>query len=270
MSSPGKAKERLDVLVAAKGLARSREFGQRLIMAGEVLVNGQPVTKPGTRVPVGAEISVVQRPPYVSRGGEKLAAALDRFAIDPTGWVCADVGASTGGFTDCLLQAGADKVYAVDVGYGQLAWSIRQDARVVVMERVNARHLDNLPEVVDFASVDVSFISLRLILPVVKGWLSPDGQVVALVKPQFEAGREAVGKGGVVKDPETHTQVLDEITAFAREVGFHVHGLIPSPLKGPAGNVEFLLWLSLDGRGSVVDTRELIGEVVAVAHDPPA
>jgi 23S rRNA (cytidine1920-2'-O)/16S rRNA (cytidine1409-2'-O)-methyltransferase len=267
MSSRGESKERLDVLVAARGLARSREFGQRLIMAGEVLVDGQPVTKPGTRVPVGAEISVVERPPYVSRGGEKLAAALDRFAIDPKGWICADVGASTGGFTDCLLQAGAAKVYAIDVGYGQLAWPIRQDARVVVIERENARYLHSLPEVVDFVSIDVSFISLRLILPVVEGWLSPAGQVVALVKPQFEAGRDAVGKGGVVKDPETHTQVLRDVIAFACESGFHVHGLIPSPLKGPAGNIEFLLWLSLDMPGQEIDTRELIGEAVTVAHN---
>jgi 23S rRNA (cytidine1920-2'-O)/16S rRNA (cytidine1409-2'-O)-methyltransferase len=270
MSSSGRSKERLDVLLAARGLARSREFGQRLIMAGEVRVDGQPVTKPGTRVPVDAEITVVERPPFVSRGGEKLAAALDRFQIDPTGWVCADVGASTGGFTDCLLQAGASKVYAIDVGYGQLAWSIRQDARVVVMERVNARHLDVLPEVVDCATIDVSFISLRLILPVVREWLTPDSQVVALVKPQFEAGREAVGKGGVVKDPATHTLVLEEITEFAYEAGFQVRGLIPSPLRGPAGNVEFLLWLSLTGHGSAVDDLQgVIEEAVAAAHNPP-
>jgi len=270
MSSSGRSKERLDVLLAARGLARSREFGQRLIMAGEVRVNGQPVTKPGTRVPVDAEIRVVEKPPYVSRGGEKLAAALDRFAIDPTGWVCADVGASTGGFTDCLLQAGAARVYAIDVGYGQLAWSIRQDSRVVVMERVNARHLDVLPEVVDCATVDVSFISLRLILPVVREWLTHTAQVVALVKPQFEAGRDAVGKGGVVKDPATHALVLEEITEFAYETGFQVRGLIPSPLRGPAGNVEFLLWLSLAGHGPAVDLQGLIEEAVAAAHDRPA
>src|SRR5688572_22413661 len=189
---------RLDVILVERGLVESRELARRQIMAGEVEVNGQVETKPGTRVPNDAAILLRAKPRFVSRGGEKLAAALSRFNIEPLGWACADVGASTGGFTDCLLQAGAQRVYAIDVGYGQMAWMLRQDERVIVMERVNARYLDALPEQIRFASVDVSFISLQHILPSLYRWLSTDGEVVALVKPQFEAGRGEVGKGGVV------------------------------------------------------------------------
>jgi 23S rRNA (cytidine1920-2'-O)/16S rRNA (cytidine1409-2'-O)-methyltransferase len=259
-------KARLDVLLLERGLAPSREKGQRLILAGEVLVDEQLITKPGTRVPRGAEIRVKQKPRFVSRGGEKLAAALERFQIDPAGWICADVGASTGGFTDCLLQAGAARVYAIDVGYGQLAWSLRQDERVVVMERVNARYLEDLPEPVDFVSVDVVFIPVRLLLPVLRGWLSPEGQVVVLVKPQFEVGRRQVGKGGVVRDPSLHRQVLHGVTAFAQKEGFAVHGLIPSPLRGRAGNVEFLLWLRPAAHSPSADLEAWIDAAVAEAH----
>ncbi|HEC23415.1 MAG TPA: TlyA family RNA methyltransferase [Chloroflexi bacterium] len=258
-------RKRLDVLLVERGLVESREFGRRLIMAGEVLVDDQPVTKPATRVATGASIRLLKKPPFVSRGGEKLAAALKTFRIDVSGLVCADVGASTGGFTDCLLQAGAARVYAIDVGYGQLAWSLRQDSRVVVMERINARYLETLPEPIDFASVDVSFISVKHILPALKGWLAPAGQVVVLVKPQFEAGREAVGKGGVVRDPQTHSQVLKTVLTYARAAGFRVRGLMPSPLRGPAGNIEFLLWLGLSG-ADVPDPDALVEQVVREAH----
>ncbi|MEA3340772.1 MAG: TlyA family RNA methyltransferase, partial [Chloroflexota bacterium] len=201
------AKERLDVLLVKRGLAKSRSWAQRLIRAGEVRVAGQISDKPGTRVATNAEIAVQARPRFVGRGGEKLEAALARFGLDVAGMAAADVGASTGGFTDCLLQRGARRVYAIDVGYGQLAWRLRNDSRVVVMERTNARYLEDLPEPVDLVTADVAFISLRIILPVAARWLRPDGQVVALIKPQFEAGRREVRKGGVVRDPDVHRRV---------------------------------------------------------------
>ncbi len=264
-------KVRLDLLLVERGLVASREAGRRLIMAGEVLVNGEPALKPGMAVAPDAEVALKARPRFVSRGGEKLAAALARFAITPHGWVCADVGASTGGFTDCLLQAGAARVYAIDVGQGQLAWSLRQDERVVVMENVNARYLEALPEPIDLACVDVSFISLRLILPAVRRWLTAEGQVVALVKPQFEAGRGQVGRGGVVRDPEVHYRVLREIIACGQGLGLMPRGLMPSPLRGPAGNAEFLLWLVLGATPSaLLDAEALIRAVVDEAHGRPA
>lgn len=262
---------RIDMLLVERGLADSRERARRMIMAGEVTVDAGLVTKPGARVPVDAEVSVRSKPRFVSRGGEKLAAALVRFAIDPAGWVCADVGASTGGFTDCLLQAGAAKVYAIDVGYGQLAWELRQDNRVVVMERTNARYLEILPEPVDFAVSDVSFISLRHILPPIRQWLKPRGQAVVLVKPQFEAGRSDVGKGGVVRDAAIHRRVLSDVTAFACEHRFSIRGLVPSPLHGPAGNIEFLLWLGSVEPDSSCVVDSLIDAAVSEAHtQPPA
>ncbi len=238
--------ERLDVLVHGLGHTRSRERARRLIMAGEVRVDGQVVDKPGTRVPAGAEITVEQKPPYVSRGGLKLEKALDEFAITPDDAVVADVGASTGGFVDVWLQRGAKKVYAIDVGYGQLAWPIRQDDRVVVMERTNARYLETLPEPIEFASVDVSFISLDLILPKVQKWLISGGQAVALIKPQFEAGADKVGKGGVVREAATHRRVLERVLYNAKTGGWQVLGLTRSPITGPAGNIEFLGWLGKD------------------------
>ncbi|MDE0609779.1 MAG: TlyA family RNA methyltransferase [Anaerolineaceae bacterium] len=235
--------ERLDVLLAQRGLVDSRSRARAMIMAGEVLVNGQRVDKAGTRVTANATLELKAKPRYVSRGGDKLAAALEAFRPGIAGSVCADVGASTGGFTDCLLQHGAARVYAIDVGYGQLDWTLRQDCRVVVMERSNARHVTHLPEPVDIVVIDVSFISLRLILPVIRNWMKTPANVVALVKPQFEAGRQTVGKGGVVRDPQVHRQVLLQVLTSAREEGFCIAGLLRSPLLGPAGNVEFLCWL---------------------------
>ena len=237
------ARERLDVLLHRRGLAPSRAQARALIMAGEVLVDGERVDKPGTRLPAGATLTLKQRPRYVSRGGEKLAAALAAFPLTVAGQVCADVGASTGGFTDCLLQHGARRVYAIDVGYGQLAWTLRNDERVVVMERSNVRHIERLPEHVSVVVIDLAFISLRLALPVVQAWLTQPAGLVALVKPQFEAGRSDVGKGGVVRDASVHRRVLREILGFARDRGFLVQGLVRSPLQGPAGNVEFLCHL---------------------------
>ncbi|MFQ3565418.1 MAG: TlyA family RNA methyltransferase [Aggregatilineales bacterium] len=236
-------KQRLDILLHDRGLAESREKARALIMAGEVLVDGIRVDKAGMRVAIEAEITVKASPRFVSRGGEKLDAALEAFGIDVTMFVCADVGASTGGFTDCLLQRGASRIYAIDVGYGQLAYALRQDTRVIVMERTNARHLPKLPEPVDLVTVDASFISLRHLLPVVKQWLAESGQIIPLIKPQFEAGKRDVGKGGVVRDRRTHARVLGEVLAFAQSLDLSVCGLVRSPLVGPAGNVEFLAWL---------------------------
>jgi 23S rRNA (cytidine1920-2'-O)/16S rRNA (cytidine1409-2'-O)-methyltransferase len=260
-------RERLDVLMVAQGLAESRPQAQRLIMAGQVAVGDRVVDKPGTEVPVTTEITVKPRLPYVSRGGVKLAAALDAFGLDVHGWIVADVGASTGGFTDCLLQRGAARVYAIDVGYGQLAWKLQQDPRVIVMDRTNARYLENLAEPVHLATVDASFISLKLILPRVQGWLRKGGQIVALVKPQFEARRRQVGKGGVVRDPAVHQQVLENLASWATSEGMGLRGLIRSPITGPAGNVEFLAhWVP--GRADTVDIALLIkASVKAVGGD---
>jgi 23S rRNA (cytidine1920-2'-O)/16S rRNA (cytidine1409-2'-O)-methyltransferase len=236
-------KQRLDILMAERGLAESREKARAMIMAGEVLVADKLIDKPGTRVDMTAAITVKAKPRFVSRGGDKLAASLDAFPIDVSGRICADVGASTGGFTDCLLQYGAAKVYALDVGYGQIAYTLRQDARVVVIERTNARYVEQLAEPVSLVVMDASFISLRLLLPVIQNWLTPTADVIPLIKPQFEAGQDDVGKGGVVKDPRVHARVLDEVLTFAQAQGFATRGLIRSPLKGPAGNIEFLAWL---------------------------
>ena len=239
-------KERLDRLVLARGLAPSREQAQRLIMAGEIEVNGVRADKPGHLVDAAATIAVRQPLPYVSRGGVKLAAALDAFALAVRNLVAVDIGASTGGFTDCLLQRGAACIYAVDVGYGQLAWKLRTDPKVVVLDRTNVRYLDALPGGVqaNLAVIDASFIGLALVLPAALRLLSPEGQIVALVKPQFEAGAADVGKGGVVREPAVHRRVLHESCTAAETLGLHVAGLITSPALGPAGNVEFLLWLT--------------------------
>lgn len=233
-------KERLDLLIVEQGLADSRQQAQRLIMAGQVVVDDQVIHKAGTRVPIAAQVRVTGSLPYASRGGFKLAAALESFGLDVSGWIVADVGASTGGFTDCLLQQGASRVYAIDVGYGQLAWKLQQDPRVLVMDRTNARHLKQLPELVDLVTIDVSFISLKLILPAAMGWLRDGGQIVALIKPQFEAGREQVSKGGVVRDPAIHQAVLEDLVAWAESLDIGLMGLVRSPITGPAGNVEFL------------------------------
>lgn len=240
-------KERLDVLLFARGYAPSRAQAQALIRAGRVRVEGRVVDKPGTTVPATAAIEVTAPPRYVSRGGEKLEAALAAFQIDPTGMVCLDVGASTGGFTDCLLQHGAVRVHAVDVGRGQLDWKLRQDPRVTARERLNARFLqpEDIGEPVDLATVDVSFISLKLVLPSLGSIVKPRGDVIALVKPQFEAGREAVRRG-VVRDPAVHRAVVEGIAAFVHDdLGWTVWGTVPSPVLGPAGNREFFLRLGI-------------------------
>jgi 23S rRNA (cytidine1920-2'-O)/16S rRNA (cytidine1409-2'-O)-methyltransferase len=266
-------RERLDEALVARGLADSRSQARALIMAGVVRAGGRVVDKPGMPAPAGA-LEVLSGGRFVSRGGEKLQGALDRFPIAPQGLVCADLGASTGGFTDCLLQAGAAKVYAVDVGRGQLHWKIRQDPRVVVIERQNARYLEGLPEPVSLVVADLSFISLALILPTMRRLLVPGGQALTLVKPQFEAGREAVGKGGVVRDPATHRAVMRRFLDDARREGFAVLGLIGSPLRGPAGNVEFLAHLQVTGADSPVtvpDGEALIEAAMAdVTASAPA
>lgn len=246
-TSPPMPKTRLDQLLVNRGLAESREQAQRLILAGAVWVDDSPAAKPGQQVSDEADLRLRARLPYVSRGGEKLEAALKGFGIDPAGCVCADVGASTGGFTDVLLQHEAVRVYAIDVGYGQLHWKLQNDPRVVVIDRTNARYLISLPEPVALVTIDASFISLRLLLPVVRAWLEPGGQIIALVKPQFEAGREQIGKGGVVRDPRIHRQVLADLLAWAESLGLGPRpDVLPSPLLGPKGNQEFLLWLRPD------------------------
>jgi 23S rRNA (cytidine1920-2'-O)/16S rRNA (cytidine1409-2'-O)-methyltransferase len=244
---------RLDTILVQRRLAESRQKAQSLIMAGQVLVDGHRVDKPGRRFPESAEVTIREGLPYVSRGGVKLAHALDRFHIDVGEKVAADIGASTGGFTDCLLQRGARKVYAIDVGYGQLAWKLRQDPRVVVLDRTNVRYLESLPEPVDLATIDVSFISLALVLPQVARLLRAEGEIVSLIKPQFEAGRDEVGKGGVVTDPGTHRTVLEKVIRLAEREQLSIRGLTPAPLKGPAGNVEFFIHLSRDSRLDSID-----------------
>ena len=254
-----KDKERLDVLLVERGLAETRTRARAAIMAGEVRVNGERVDKAGTPVPRDAQIEVAAPMPYVSRGGFKLAGALDTFGVAVAGRVCADVGACTGGFTDVLLQRGAARVYAIDVGQGQLDWKLRQDARVVVQERTNARYVESLAEPVELVVIDVSFISLRLILPAVARWLTPAADVVALIKPQFEAGPESVGKGGIVRDPAVRRRVLADVLGWAAGNGWGVSGLVRSSLVGTDGNVEYLVWLRLGG--APADATELIGSV---------
>jgi 23S rRNA (cytidine1920-2'-O)/16S rRNA (cytidine1409-2'-O)-methyltransferase len=253
-------KQPLDVLLVARGLASTREQARRLIMAGEVTVDGQVQDKPGQAVAPAAALAVRAPLPYVSRGGLKLAAALDDFGLDVRSLVAVDVGASTGGFTDCLLQRGAARVFAVDVGYGQLAWKLQTDPRVVVLDRTNIRYLEQLPDgaAADLAVIDASFISLALVLPPTLRLLKPSGEVVALIKPQFEAGQDDVGKGGVVRDPKVHRRVLQETAATAQGLGLAVTGLTVSPAPGPAGNVEFLIRLSRQhggAAGSAVDVE---------------
>jgi len=259
-------KERLDVLIAARGLAESRSLAQRLVMAGQVRVNGQVVLKPSTQIPTNGQMEIEHGPKFVSRGGEKLEAALLAFGLEELpGWVCVDVGSSTGGFTDCLLQHGAARVYAVDVGYGVLHWKLRSDPRVISQERTNARFVTGFPEVVQLVTVDASFISLRILLPAIRAWFGERaGKVVALIKPQFEAGREDAARGeGVIKDTAIHRQVLSTVLEQAQKTGFAVQGLIRSPLIGPKGNVEFLVYLALLGEHAG-ELPELTGLVEAV------
>jgi 23S rRNA (cytidine1920-2'-O)/16S rRNA (cytidine1409-2'-O)-methyltransferase len=255
-------KKRLDILLCDRGLAPSREKARGMVMAGEVSVDGRLVDKPGSQVDPESQIVIKARTRYVSRGGEKLHHALEAFLPDIRGWVCADVGASTGGFTDCLLQHGVERVYAIDVGYGQIDYRLRQDSRVLLMERTNARYLESLPERVQLVTVDASFISLKLLLPAIKGWLHPNASVIALIKPQFEAGRESVGKGGVVRDTAIHRKVLHDILDFAQQIGLPPQKLISSPIKGPAGNIEFLVWLCLTEEDVTVSPDSLIAQVL--------
>ena len=262
-----KVKKRLDVLLTEQGYAETRSKAQAIIMAGSVYVNGQKADKPGVSYEETVQLEVRGAVcPYVSRGGLKLEKALRDFGVDVHGFVCSDSGASTGGFTDCLLQQGAAKVFAIDVGYGELDWKIRSDERVVVMERTNIRYVtpEQLGEKLDLSVIDVSFISLKIVLPTIKTLLKENGQVLCLIKPQFEAGREKVGKKGVVREPSIHKEVLDGFVELAKELEFTILGLTFSPVKGPAGNIEFLAHLTLDRReGIEPDTAA----VVKAAHD---
>ena len=258
-------KMRLDVLLVERGLQESRQKAQAAIMSGEVFVAGVRVDKPGTAVAEDAQIEVRGGLAYVSRGGLKLEKAMASFPIDLTGAVCADIGASTGGFTDCMLQNGAEKVYAVDVGYGQLAWKLRSDPRVVCLERTNARYLteEQIPEPLDFASIDVSFISLKLIFPALYGRLKESGHIACLIKPQFEAGREKVGKKGVVRDPAVHREVLEHFLEHAKENHLSVLGITYSPIRGPEGNIEYLGYLEKSGAPDQIPD---LGALVAESH----
>ena len=257
-----KVKKRLDVLLTEQGYADSRSKAQAIIMSGLVYVNGQKADKPGVSYEETVELEVRGAVcPYVSRGGLKLEKALRDFGVKPAGYVCSDSGASTGGFTDCLLQQGARKVFAIDVGYGQLDWKIRSDPRVVVMERTNVRYVtpEQLGEPLDLSVIDVSFISLKIVLPVIKTFLKPTGQVLCLIKPQFEAGKEKVGKKGVIRDPAIHKEVLDNFVALANELEFTILGLTFSPVKGPEGNIEFLGHLTLEDKtGIQPDTAAVV------------
>ena len=237
------SRQRIDTVLVSKGLAESREKARVMVMEGSVIADKRTVIKPGTLVREDADLQLVAAPPYVGRGGLKLEGALEEFRLDVSGWAVLDVGASTGGFTDCLLKHGAGKVYAVDVGYGQLDYRLRKDARVVTMERVNARHPFQLPEMVDLATLDLSFISLQKVVPNVSGMVRDRGLLLALVKPQFEAGRQEVGRGGVVKDPLVHASVLGRFVCWAVDRGFKLEGLAASPLRGADGNREFFVLL---------------------------
>lgn len=264
-------KERLDVLIFRQGLAASREKASSQIMSGIVYVNGVKVDKPGTKLHLDSKIEIRgDTMPYVSRGGLKLEKALKEFGLTLQGKVAMDIGASTGGFTDCMLQNGAVKVYAIDVGYGQLAWSLRTDSRVVCLERTNIRYVtpEAIGEYADFASIDVSFISLTKVLPAVKQLLKEKGEIVCLIKPQFEAGREKVGKKGVVRDKHVHIEVIQKIIAFCHnEVEFSILGLSYSPIKGPEGNIEYLLYIakSIATEANILDFD--VNSIVSKAHD---
>lgn len=263
-------KERLDVLLVQQGMASSRELAKAYIMAGNVYVDGMKEDKAGTKVAVNAAIEVKgNQMKYVSRGGYKLEKAMQAFDISLDGKICLDIGASTGGFTDCMLQNGAAKVYAIDVGYGQFAWKLRQDERVVCLEKTNVRYVtqEQVPDAGDFASIDVSFISLTKVLPAVLGVLGVKGQLVCLIKPQFEAGREKVGKKGVVRDIAVHKEVIEKIAAYAEEQGLGILGLSFSPIKGPEGNIEYLIYLDKSRAGMTAEeVRKKLEEVVEESH----
>lgn len=262
------AKIRVDLLLVEKKMADSRSQAQRLVMAGQVRANGQLVHKPADKLESKVTLEVEKGPQFVSRGGEKLAGAIEKFDLKVEGLICADVGASTGGFTDCLLQNGASKVFAIDVGKGILHWKIRKDPRVVVMEGTNARHVLSLPEPVQFVVIDASFISLRILLPVIKAWfVESGGQVIALIKPQFEAGRKDVKKGkGVIRKPEIHRRVLKDVTNFIVELGYSIHGLTQSPISGPKGNIEFLADLRYPAQEGI-DIQSTIDALVPIEEE---
>lgn len=262
-------KERLDVLITEQGLAESRERAKAYIMAGVVYVDGQKEDKPGLQVKRSATIEVREKMKYVSRGGYKLEKAMNVFAIDLNDKICMDVGASTGGFTDCMLQNGAQKVYAVDVGYGQLAWSLRQDPRVVCMEKTNIRYVTQelIPEKIAFTSIDVAFISLTKVLEPILPLMSEQAQIIALIKPQFEAGREQVEKHGVVKDYKVHQQVIHRIWDYAKNIGLGVQGLDFSPIKGPEGNREYLIYLQKDSLDTISSKEVCIDQIVKASHE---
>ncbi len=256
--------ERVDQLLVSQGLVDSLDQAQRIVMAGQVRADGQLITKPSTRVQPGAQLEVARLPRYVSRGGRKLEAALEAFQAPVAGLVCADVGASTGGFSDCLLQHGASRVYAIDVGQGILHWKLRKDPRVVVMEGTNARYLEYLPEPIQLVTADAAFISLKVLLPVLLNWFPQSGgDLIALIKPQYETDREAADRGsGVIRDPQIHRQVLKSVLEFASQLGFALKGLIRSPIFGPKGNTEFLAWLRSTGTG-IQDWESLVEGVIA-------
>ncbi len=251
-------KERIDILLIERRLVDSRSLAQKIIMAGNVIVDGQTIDKPSTKVSIESKILVQSGPKFVSRGGEKLEPALLKFGFESLdGKICADLGSSTGGFTDCMLQYGAKRVYAVDVGYGILHWKLRTDPRVVVMERMNARYLTSFPDPIDFVTIDASFISLKTLLPGVFSWVSEGGHVIILIKPQFEAGKQEAAKGsGVIRDPLIHKKICFETLTFANELGFEIKGLMESPIKGPKGNIEFLSLLQ-----KVKNTHTTIHEI---------
>ena len=254
-------KTRLDVYLTEHGFAQSRERAKSIIMSGHVFVNNQRSDKAGDIVPEGALVEVRGGElKYVSRGGLKLEKAVSEFSLDLKDKICMDVGASTGGFTDCMLQNGASKVYSVDVGYGQLAWKLRSDARVINMERTNIRYVtdEQVPDKLDFASIDVAFISLKLVLPVVKSLLSDSGTGVALIKPQFEAGREKVGKKGVVRDPAVHAEVIQNVLDFTREMELKISSVTFSPIRGPEGNIEYLMYFSKNGEDNEIDVEGIV------------
>jgi len=261
---------RLDEFLVQRGQAASREKARALILAGRVTVAGSDRVKPGLLVRPDVPVAIAEGPEFVSRGGHKLAHALSSFTLSPTGLTCADIGASTGGFTDCLLQRGAARVYAIDVGYGQLDWRLRTDPRVVVLERTNARYLEGLPEPVDLVVVDASFISLQTLLPAITHIVRTGGDLIALVKPQFEAGKDRVGKGGVVRDPGVHREVLSEFARWVEAAQLGLLGLVASPIRGPAGNIEFLAHVRMaPSSASSASAMQRIDHVLAEAQEVP-
>ena len=263
------SKERLDIQIVERGLAESRQKAKAYIMAGVVYVNGMKEDKAGLKVKRGATIEVREKMRYVSRGGLKLEKAMQQFPIKIEDKVCMDVGASTGGFTDCMLQNGAAKVYSVDVGYGQFAWKLRQDPRVVCMEKTNIRYLqpEQLEDKIAFCSIDVSFISLTKVLAPILALLEDEAEIVALIKPQFEAGREQVEKHGVVRNPKVHEAVIHQIWEYALSLGLKVYGLSYSPIKGPEGNIEYLIYLKRTGEDDLLNKEDTVKKIVSASHD---